>query len=217
MRGTKRIDWLNHFLEFIVVVIGILLAFQLNTCRDDSKEQAVVNQHINSIIEETELNKGSLEASLAQTEALLTTADTLIVAIERKDPMPKIGGLSMRMLGLNYTYYKKNAYNSLVATGDIRFINDFKLKEEIIGLYEFYNWAEGLETMTRNTFTEYFFPFAMENLDMNNGNYQDRTIYDNKKYLNIISTYRYTLKARKQKQEETLDLINQFLENRSLD
>jgi len=39
----QRIDWLNHSLEFVVVIVGILIAFQLNKC---SIERSQLLKHI---------------------------------------------------------------------------------------------------------------------------------------------------------------------------
>ena len=78
MGKTKKIDWLNHFLEFIVVVVGILLAFQLNTCREAKKETSLVMGHVTNIVEETEFNRKQLETGKNNSERLLQKLDTLI-------------------------------------------------------------------------------------------------------------------------------------------
>ena len=45
MTTKKKIDWLNHGLEFIVVVIGILLDFQLNTWSEQRKQRLIIDEH----------------------------------------------------------------------------------------------------------------------------------------------------------------------------
>jgi len=37
----QRIDWLNHGLEFVVVIVGILIAFQLNQCAIDKNQKKI--------------------------------------------------------------------------------------------------------------------------------------------------------------------------------
>lgn len=63
-----HIDWLNHALEFIVVVIGILLAFQLNKCSDENKNKKIIKNHLYQIYEETILNKNYLAQSIEENE-----------------------------------------------------------------------------------------------------------------------------------------------------
>lgn len=63
-----HIDWLNHALEFIVVVIGILLAFQLNKCSDENKNKKIIKNHLYQIYEETKINKNYLAQSIEENE-----------------------------------------------------------------------------------------------------------------------------------------------------
>lgn len=212
MRGTSRIDWLNHFLEFIVVVIGILLAFQLNTCSEQKKQQKLVDNHVQKILEETQFNKNMLEGSVKSSKRLLALLDSTVA--ETGKPvinLRKVHTLSMQLLSLDYLYIKKNAYNSLVQTGDIRYMNDPVLQNDIISLYEYYGWLEGLDGSSRTTYLENYMPYATENFDFINYVPQQEDVYTNKLYRNYLSVYSYSMQFRLQKQEEVLGYMNEFL------
>jgi len=66
--GKRKIDWLNHGLEFTVVIIGILLAFQLNTCSERRKDNKIVKTHLDQLIEETSLNKYYMKNGIKYSE-----------------------------------------------------------------------------------------------------------------------------------------------------
>jgi ribosomal protein S17E len=214
MSRSKKIDWLNHLLEFTVVVIGILLAFQLNTCREDRKESTLVNEHIKNIIEESEFNQRNLEYAIHYSDTLLNAIDTLLVEFRGDENVAKMNRLSMQILSINPLYIKKNAYSSLKESGDIRFIKDFDLKNEIILLYEYYSWAEGVDKVTMNTYQDYYYPYMVKNLDLMQGEVQTLENYTNKEFKNIVAGYRYTLAMRLKQNKETLSKINAFLESR---
>jgi|GEM_PF-711554 len=216
MRGTRKIDWLNHFLEFIVVVIGILLAFQLNTCSEKKKEGKLVDEHIKHIVEETSLNKNLLESSIKNSERILSLLDTAI-ALTGKDPIPleKVHSISLELMSLDYIYIKKNSYNSLVQTGDIRFIENSTLQNDVISLYEYYGWLEGLDDSSRITYLENYMPYATKNFDFINYVPQNEEVYTNKLYRNYLSVYKYSLKYRLEKQKEIMGYMNDFLDNYS--
>jgi len=212
MRGTRKIDWLNHILEFIVVIIGILIAFQLNTCRESSQEQHLVDQHLGNIIAETELNKGMIQYNIRNSEGTLKKVDSLLNRLKQDEKdVAKINALAMNLMAVDYTYIRKNAYNSLVETGDIRFIKSLELQNDIIGLYEYYSWIEGVGASTRATYAEQYFPFVVENLDLIDYKAQDISIYDNKLFKNYLSVYRYSVSYRLQKQKDGLEVIDSFL------
>lgn len=216
MGKTKKIDWLNHFLEFIVVVVGILLAFQLNTCREAKKETSLVMGHVTNIVEETEFNRKQLETGKNNSERLLQKLDTLI-KITAKPELDRstAHSLSMELMSLDYLYLKKNAYNSLVETGDIRFMENSNLQNDIISLYEYYSWLEGLDILTRTSYLENYLPYATENFDLINFQSQADEIYTNKLFRNYLAVYRYSLRYRLQKQEDLIALIDEFLEKHS--
>ena len=53
----KKIDWLNYSLEFFVVLIGILVAFQLNKCSANKEQSKTIETHLDQILVETKFNK----------------------------------------------------------------------------------------------------------------------------------------------------------------
>jgi ribosomal protein S17E len=211
MRGTRKIDWLNHFLEFVVVIVGILIAFQLNTCSQNKKEQQLVDRHIANIIEETEFNKNNFIYASKKVGEAIKTLDTLLTYIEEAKDLDSINALSIEMLNLPITYIKRNSYNSLVESGDIRLVSNFELKEDVIQLYEFYSWAEGIDKVTAQTYNDYFLQYLIENLDLVTTKTQERSVYESKKFRNSLAVYSYHLRSRLAKYEELQEMNNEFL------
>ncbi|QNJ97691.1 hypothetical protein [Constantimarinum furrinae] len=211
MRGTRKIDWLNHFLEFIVVIAGILIAFQLNTCSEQKKEQKLVDRHVENIIEETEFNKNNFEFASEKVRQSLNTLDTLLSFIEDKRDLDSINALSIEMLNLPITYIKRNSYNSFIESGDIRLVSNFELKEDIIRLYEYYTWAEGLDKITAESYNDHFLQYLMDHLDLVSTKTQDRSVYESKKFKNTLAVYNYQLRSRLMKYEELRGMIDEFL------
>ncbi len=82
--NKPKIDWLNHALEFLVVIIGILLAFQLNKCSADKRLEETAQSHLAEIREETKFNKWSLGNAIKYAEANQLKLDSLINLIARK-------------------------------------------------------------------------------------------------------------------------------------
>lgn len=46
---AKKIDWVNHIIELITVVIGILLAFALNNFNKNKKDESRAFQYMEGI------------------------------------------------------------------------------------------------------------------------------------------------------------------------
>ena len=212
MRGTKKIDWLNHGLEFVMVVVGILIAFQLNTCSEEKKGSLVVDQHIVNVLEETTFNLNMIDDIIAKTEETSANLTQLLDLIAREQAWDQVNMLTLGQMDYTAVYLKSNAYNSLIQSGDIRLIEDFELKNSIINLYEYYNWTQGFDRVNGEVFTGYLLPYVMTEFDLFQLTTQDATVYTNKRFKNALGTMSYQMNARLAKYLETKAEIEAFLE-----
>lgn len=206
-----KINWKNHAREFVVVVFGILLAFQLDRCASDKNQQKLVQEHINYIKEETKINAINLKYALQFSEDNLTKIDSIITLISEEGSIESISKLSFEIFDVGYLYIRRNAYNSLVNSGDIRYIKSFDQKKDIINMYEYYSWTQSMDQGCRNAYDDDFFPYAKANFDLVNGKIQDPEVYYSKVFLNALSTYRFALDLKIKKFKECQEEIDGFL------
>lgn len=206
-----RIDWLNHSLEFFVVVIGILLAFQLNKCSSENNQQKVIDSHLQQIIEETEFNKKSFERAVDYGESQLLKIDTAFMLMAQKGDLSWINQISLELLDLGGVYIRKNAYQALVESGDIRFMKSIEQKRKIIDLYEYYKWVEAFDEISMNLYTSDYYPYLKNNFDLVNGNTQKEEVYYSKIFQNILGAYSRTSSNRVQKYKDCLKEIEAYL------
>lgn len=207
----REIDWLNHGLEFVVVILGILLAFQLNECATDSAERKTVKNHLEEIRSETKYNDHALQASINQAESTISKLDSILVLIHADRDYNLINKLSIDVLNLGGTYFRKNAFQNLIESGDIRFIEDFKTKQRIINLYEYYKWVEAFDEISSTLYMEDYYPYLREHFDLVSGTTQEESIYQTRIFRNIVGAYRRTSANRLQKYRDCQDEIQEFL------
>ncbi|MCI4669228.1 MAG: hypothetical protein MRZ79_13920 [Bacteroidia bacterium] len=209
----KKINWLNHIIEFIVVVISVLLAFQLNNWSVKREHKKVVSMHLDQIDEETRYNKIALTSVLELSEKQLALLDTLIVMLakDESNDLSTINKACFRLLNIGNVYLKRNAYISLTGTGDIRFLDNFEEKNRVISLYEYYDWVESIERIAISNYNENFFPYMNQNFDMVQAKVQKEEVYRNKKFINALATYRYGEKQKVDKYKDCLEVVESFL------
>jgi hypothetical protein len=163
---NEKIDWLNHFIGFVVVVLGILIAFQLNEYSQENAQRKLIDKHIDNIRKESEVNLRNLKGAIAYGEQQLNDLDTMLTLIKQERSLPRINRLSIKLLNLGGSYLRKNAYSLFLESGDMRFMNDFEEQKKIINLYEYYEW---LETFNRNALEHYrtdYYPYLKDNFDL---------------------------------------------------
>ena len=212
-RKKLKIDWLNHSLEFIVVIVGILLAFQLNTCSSEKEQKSTIDIHTTEILKETELNKTSFENAIAYDELNIAKMDTLFNLLRIKEDYAKINQLSFDLLSLGGVYIRKNAYQTLIETGDIRFMKNYEDKQRIVNLYEYYKWVESFNEISMNLYTSDYYPYLKNNFDLLEATIQNEEIYTSKEFKNILGAYYRTSQNRLQKYKDCLVEINTYLKS----
>jgi hypothetical protein len=131
-KKIPRIDWLNHSLEFSVVLIGILIAFQLNKCSDNKTQEDLIKNHIKELKLESNENISRLEYGINHSKQQLVKADSLLNYIINQGEVNIIKNLSAELLDLRSVSIKKDAYKVLTESGDVRVINRFNDKRNII-------------------------------------------------------------------------------------
>lgn len=207
----KKINWISLFLEFLVVLVGILLAFQLNQCSDRNKSRQLVGQHLEALYEECEFNKHMVELAIDSIGSSLKKSEELLGLIQSKGDPAQIDAKTVGLMGSATLYLKDNAYNTLIQSGDIRYVKDFDKKNEIINLYEYFEWAKELDQLHMKALEKDFYPYINENFDLLSKKIQANEVYYSKKFANTIGTNYYYLQLRNQKYGECLQKIDHYL------
>lgn len=202
----------------MVVLIGILIAFQLNKCSDDSAQRKLISNHLEYIQFECRENEKKLSESISHTEKQIKNCEALLAEVLGTKESLKIRSLSTKLLDLRNVDLSKSAFNVLTQSGDIRFLKDYDKKRSIITLYESFEAVERVNNSNQNLYDNHFYPYLKSNFDLVNWDYVDiqseeeKSLYSTKEFSNILSTYKYLLSAKVNIYQKELGLIGEFLE-----
>lgn len=206
-----NIDWYNHAIEFLVVIVGILLAFQINQCASHKQQSQIISNHLAQIKEETSMNKASLEASLDHTESMTRILDTLMDLVPTPDEYHAVNQLTVDLLTLGLSNFRRNAFENLTQSGDIRFMTDFESKKSIINLYEYYNYVESYDAISLNLYNRDFYPYLRDHFDLIGFEVQEKDVYTNKRFQNILAAYKTTNQNRIEIYRNCIDAMEEYL------
>ncbi len=70
-RQRQKINWLNHFIELVVVVIGITLAFMLNNWREAYVNHRMEEKYLNSFMDDLNFDRVQLDSLIFYNETKL--------------------------------------------------------------------------------------------------------------------------------------------------
>lgn len=202
--NIKNINWLNHGIEFFVVLFGILLAFQLNIWSENRKNAELINLHLSEIIKETEFNIRSLENGLDKVRQDIELIELFLTT--RNDPdadTEQLDGQLLANFNMRGVYFKKNAYETLIQSGDIKLIKDFATKSQIVALYEFYEYTGSIDNYQDQFRNDELLAFAMTHLDLVDNTAQGLEVYQDDRLHNVQGVSKFWLKQRQTNYQKT--------------
>ena len=72
-KKRSKIDWLNHFVGFISVLAGVLIAFGLNNWNESRKERRIIQSVLVNIQDEVKRNNERLDAAYGENKKIHDT------------------------------------------------------------------------------------------------------------------------------------------------
>jgi hypothetical protein len=163
-------NWIAVAIDFVVVVVGIFMAFQLERWYETQRLQAQGEDHLRSLLEDFQESGDALDTIIDRFATNKAAAGELIgIAADEahtinNEVFYRLLADSQRMASFNPI---RQTYDSLVDTGAIDALADEDLKGEL-GSYFAYvdrirdsqkNWIDALHLVWE--------PFILENLDRN--------------------------------------------------
>ena len=209
-----KFDWQNHLVNFVLIVFSILLAFQLERCSGDRREQRLVNAHLKEIVEETRFNLDSHRETIEGQRRQLGHLDSLLILIRQSEDPARINPAVMQAMNMSLPFTKTTAYNTFIQTGDIRYLQDFNVKSELITLYEFYDIARIYSDLMVENYDDGFFSHIKENLDIVGQEPQALEAYTDRGFVNSIASIRYFVNNSIAMLEQDVERMEAFIEKR---
>ena len=168
MRRLKlnlKIDWRSKFIDLLIVIIGITIAFKLNNWNESIKSDTAGKEYIESFYNENKENRENLVAAIEYSETNKRDMDTLKAIMLSKNYSDKrIKTLIASMMGIaNYTPSTITMQN-ISSSGEFDLIKDIELRRNLISTYNAYKTTTTLETIASNYINQYVTPYFFKNI-----------------------------------------------------
>lgn len=197
------------FGEIILVVIGILIALQINNWNEINKSNAETSNYIDSFYEENKSNKESIILAIAYNEEKIKSVDSLKQFLLSKNYTHKrINILCATLMGMSNYDPSTTTMENISASGDFDLIKDIDLRKLIINTYKAYKTTTKLETILNDYLNKYVSPFFIENVRFNDFSSLKKDFIKDPKFENIVLGYEVLLNQQINGYKENLDKIS---------
>ncbi|MDY8137925.1 DUF6090 family protein [Aquimarina sp. 2201CG5-10] len=188
----KKINWRYAFGEIIIVILGISIAFWLNSWKENKANSKLKDQYFDNLILDLTEEIKLLEINEKEFLSKIEIAQTVLPVINdinntRKDTVAR-AMFSLAQL-TNFTP-QNTTYQTLVNSGDMKLIDNFELRRSIEEHYSFHSIVlkdyKRLEIINENHLGDFF----INNIDYSKMRKGDMEFLEDPILSNIISSMR---------------------------
>lgn len=210
--------------EIILVVIGILIALQINNWNEQQKKKNLKNEYIVSLINDYKKDTTQINARLLRNKERLNRIDIIydsIILSQTNNYKNLIELYTNSSAGIRVTnVYNTNSFNLLISSGNIDLL-DKKMRTELMELNRLQNYEQVVQNGNKN----YLFKY-MENIGLKYpnplGSLKSKDVYKSlwpntdikdlpKDLTNLLSQENYTIFRYIQLNEEVLKQTEKVL------
>lgn len=161
----KKINWSDHLVNLIVVILGISIAFYLESWRENKRNKELEQQYLISLASDLQNDRDYLDTLLVINEniekSLRVTSGASIGRPFNED------SLLGHIFSIQYIppfKPQKVTYESLKSTGNLDLIRKFEVRKRVIELYEqFYRGSQEFDQAITDHTQNYIQPYFIKN------------------------------------------------------
>jgi len=215
--------------EILLVVIGILIALQINNWNENRKETAEIRAILENLHDEFSENKKLYDANISETKLAKQIGYTIMNLMGQSEEVLKtkhIDSLIYTLLEPGEFRPSENTVNDLIQSGRLRLLTNKKLKVQL------YNWQsqlkdlqvafERVELKVDNELIPYLSKhYALKDIDKYGDlNWKENStlkidkyaIFNHIEFENIVDDYLYRVVAAEKSFEKIGQIINVIIE-----
>ncbi|MBO6879041.1 DUF6090 family protein [Winogradskyella sp.] len=125
--------------EILIVIVGITIAFSMNKCADEKKDDTLKQQYLENIKNDIEVDKKNLESISQSIGMKIGVLNEVLPLINTDNPEKRSKMNKIYSVFTSSDFFPKDVtYQTMINSGDFKLIDDFDLKAAIETHYSNY-------------------------------------------------------------------------------
>jgi len=154
--------------EIVLVVIGILIALQINNWNENRKDRLAESAYLQELLEDFEINLSRSRKVVSRLEEVIPRLIGVLEQSALEEPTMPVDSLNSDFILIQsmpaYTSTDRT-YNNLIGSGDFRLITRPELKTAIASYYEGLELLNLVQASHEMELVNSFQPYIIESLD----------------------------------------------------
>lgn len=156
--------------EILLVVIGILIALQVDNWNTQNKQALELRESLLNLQDELDENIEYLEDEIIDFDTELSELESAIKSFndlsDNEHSLSEINGVLFRFQRVAFVPLRENAYRKLIESGTVDFIANDSLKRELIRMEYAFSYFEREKLSMERDYETTFKPYYMQYVDL---------------------------------------------------
>ncbi|UII20903.1 hypothetical protein [Fulvivirga ligni] len=190
-KHKSTIDWKSKLLDLLIVIIGITIAFKLNTWNESIKENSELKNYLQSFKEENDENIDNLASIIEICKNKKQDIDSgrVVLTSDTKLANADIYGLSKNLMTFAQFYPNNTTMENIKASGQFELLQKVDIRNQIISTYAAFDNAVAMEKLLLDYSTDFVTPFFFDNFNFFEKNKSNTEALRNFKFINLYMGY----------------------------
>lgn len=190
----SKIDWTNHFIELIVVFIGISGAFALNNWNEDRQEKELEKKYLTSLHSEIKSDINQLNTIINATHKDSIEVTELLTLLKNEEfELKKIIPYLNTLSSAEQFTPRTVTFESIKNSGGLEVISNYELRKLIIETYLLYNELVIVEQLTFDFLIDYWMPYSIKQIDIVKNSVVNKNFIKELEFGNLVGGYKSAL------------------------
>ncbi len=190
----RKISWLDHFINLIVVIAGISVAYTLNNWNESRKVSELQGTYIQSMVDDLDFDIAELDSLTIADEQNLMIFQRVMRVIS--EPLSEdSSAFALSRIASMTTFDSRNiTYESIKSSGKFELL-DLELRINIIEFYHHgYERIEEIESYYKNNFDNQIIPLILQSsledhIFDSEGNKRGYSLFTSEKFRTIMALH----------------------------
>ncbi|MCO6360772.1 hypothetical protein BXY85_3604 [Roseivirga pacifica] len=207
-RKNKKLG--QYFAELMVVIVGITIAFALESYSENVKQDEKEAQYLRALQADLANDISELKEHIDTTNQLISLTGDMFKFIYMKAP---VDSFSRRHVTATYStpYFSGNngTYLSMINSGDLNLLSDFELRQALVKYYTLsYSDLRRADKFVDELVSNSMYPYILKNVAFHpiEDRIEDSTPLKTNEAINLMGSYFNMLANRNEKYDELVDV-----------
>ncbi|RPI70576.1 MAG: hypothetical protein EHM47_11860 [Ignavibacteriales bacterium] len=186
----QKQNWKYYLFEILVVFLGIMAAFGLNSWWESVQEGNLEEKYLEGLNNDLDKNLNELSGLIEIAENNNTAIQKIVTMIAQNNfQTDTIIKNSVRMAYLFEFNQNSVTFETLKTSGNIQIISEYDVRNKIVEVYNHYSRIKKFDEMYRKYIDDYVIPFLWKNIDMITGEAVNSNFVKQVEFKNVLTGY----------------------------